>query len=84
MNTELPPKTPPHWSGVTFITASEKLANMWIRRGASPVILFICCIDRPQLLRDFCYRPSVRSKAVDHCRQLPIWTTRCSESGRDQ
>ena len=57
--------TLPHWSGVTFITASEKLANMWIRgeqAGHHSAIPFDRGgIDRlrTELLRDFVDAPPI-------------------------
>ena len=51
--------TLPHWCGVTFITASEKLGDMWIRGGQaghhSALAFDRAGIDRlrTELLRDF-------------------------------
>jgi hypothetical protein len=57
--------TLPHWSGVTFITASEKLGDMWIRgerAGHHGALLYDRAgIDRlrTELLQDFTGAPPV-------------------------
>ena len=63
--------TLPHWSGVTFITASEKLGDMWIRgeqAGHHSALLFDRAgIDRlrTELLRDFTGASSVAAFQKD-------------------
>ena len=57
--------TLPHWSGVTFITASEKLGDMWVRgeqaghHGALPFDQLGIDRLRTELLRDFTGAPRV-------------------------